>query len=189
MQRIKNKNIYIPSTLRLLRLINGRICERGEECCSYHLEQEMPAGLSKATLRPFGLMLCNSCVQCMSANLGSWRSWYVDVDQIDTFQWSKVLCNTQRELATGERVGSLVLAKHIKQIENTYFREDKRKEALGELFTRLHKGTAKEDQERGLLFGTAFDSAMSQYDSFEQSKLDLVIAKRTRKEANELLAN
>jgi hypothetical protein len=34
---IADKSIHVPSTLRLLRLVNGTKCERGDQCFSYNL--------------------------------------------------------------------------------------------------------------------------------------------------------
>ena len=41
-KQIQNKSIHIPSTLRLLRVINGVSCERGDDCLSYNLIEKTP---------------------------------------------------------------------------------------------------------------------------------------------------
>jgi hypothetical protein len=39
---MQDKAIHVPSTLRLLRLVNGTKCERGDQCFSYNLIKKTP---------------------------------------------------------------------------------------------------------------------------------------------------
>ena len=61
-RHIQPQNIYIPSTLRLLRLLNATYCERGTKCFKYNTETKTPQKLF-STKRPYGLCLCSgTCV-------------------------------------------------------------------------------------------------------------------------------
>lgn len=184
MKCIKSKSIYVPSTFRLLRLVNGIKCESGAECGSYNLEQQEPAHLNKSSLRPFGMMLCPSCVECISVQASYRSSWFARVDHICSFQSTKLLSNTQKDLTTGEKVGSIILAKHVKQIENTYFTTEKRQKAAHEIFTQLwNQNTTQEGKDQGPVMQLAFDVAMSQYEAFAQSVRDIATARKQRREA------
>lgn len=57
---IKPRNIYIPSTSRLLRLLNAVRCERGSLCYKYNTDTGKSKKLTGKMLkkRPFGLCLC-----------------------------------------------------------------------------------------------------------------------------------
>ena len=61
MNHIQPQNIHIPSTLRLLRLLNATYCERGTECFNYNSEtgKAQKIWYRTATSRPYGLCLCD----------------------------------------------------------------------------------------------------------------------------------
>ena len=58
---IHPRNIHIPSTLRLLRLLNATYCERGTKCFNYNTETGTPQKVlytKSSEKRPYGLCLC-----------------------------------------------------------------------------------------------------------------------------------
>jgi hypothetical protein len=61
MNAVKKRSIHVPSTLRLLRLVNGKRCERLDECFAHDLVKNVPATCPKSGNRPFGLMICPMC--------------------------------------------------------------------------------------------------------------------------------
>ena len=156
MSYIERKRIFVPSTLRLLRLINGKECERGEECCEYNLVTRRSRSLSKVVERPFGLMLCKACVDCLSSPIYRYSYDYWCCSRVATVDFSKVICNHFQEIATEEDVGPLVLVKHVKQIEATYTSNAARAEHIQTILDTFDiNQISQEDRDRALVLGFA----------------------------------
>jgi hypothetical protein len=94
-----------------------------------------------------------------------------------------MLCHPHTEAATGEQVGPFVFAKHAKQIQNTYESEEERKEALDRLLVKIDESIHDDAGSRAEAFVTAYETAESEYNAFEQSKWNIVNSKRSEKEA------
>ena len=102
----------------------------------------------------------------------------------DTVDFSKVICNHFQEIATEEDVGPLVLAKHVKQIEATYTSNAARAEHIQTILDTFDiNKISQEDRDRAQVFEEAFGAAMEQLPAFQQSKIDLIVAKQRAKEA------
>ena len=130
MCEISNQRIRVPSTLRLLRLINAKSCERGKECFCYNLETETSGPLILDGMRPYGMAICTPCVHALSSCWGNDCPGSLRSEAICTHGWSRVLCYPQVEQATGEAVGPMILFRDIKQIQYSYSDNEKREEVL-----------------------------------------------------------
>jgi hypothetical protein len=159
----------------MLRLVNAKSCERGDECYAYNLIKKEPAALGKSPCVPFALSLCLACRQGMSTVCGKWNSWYTKNKQVCTFDSNRLLCNPQIEESTGELVGPLVLYKHVKQLESTFvYRGDHdRTVILEECATRLDV-SQNNDKERAEKFISAFDFAKDDYPLYTTRKMNVI---------------
>lgn len=184
MKSVKDKSIYIPSIFRLLRLVNATMCERGEECCGYDLVNKKPSMLEKPTHRPFTLSICLTCVQGVSAPQLH-NSWSRKNDRIESYDYTKLLSSSQAQVehSTGEKVGSLVLFKHVKQIEKTHNEEEKRKALLEDHLVQLDQNITEEERNLSQVYVAAFDTATAQYDTHQIRKRYVLIAIQEAKEA------
>ena len=68
LQRVACYSIHMPSTLRMLRLVNGTNCERGVECCSYNKKTGAVGDASSNTSLELGLLLCSTCSQVLTVD-------------------------------------------------------------------------------------------------------------------------
>ena len=70
---IQPRNIHIPSTLRLLRLLNAKYCERGPKCFNYNAETGTSLNVSFSFVtRQYGLCLCpGKCVSVCVCLMGT----------------------------------------------------------------------------------------------------------------------
>lgn len=183
MHDVRGKSIYTPSTLRMLRLVNAKLCECGGECCSFNLLAQKAGSLTSVAARPFGLALCWPCLQSLSVSTGNGRLWYKESSRILVHDHVRVLCIPQVDQATREATGSLLLFKDIKQIENTYHEKGKRMEIVEERLAELDNNISAEDQDRAKAFVTAFDSAIGRFDAHWQAKRDVFNVARLAKDA------
>ena len=67
-QRVACYSIHMPSTYRMLRLVNGTKCERGVECCSYNKKTGAVGDASSNTSLELGLLLCSTCSQVLTVD-------------------------------------------------------------------------------------------------------------------------
>lgn len=183
MHLLNENSIYTPSTERMLRLVNAIRCERGRECCSFNLVTRKAGSLIAPTTRPFGLALCLPCLQAVSTSVPHYRLWYMKSSRACVHEVSRLLCCPQVEEVTKQPIGSLVLFKDIKQIENTYVGRDKRVEMLEKRLAEIDPTICVEDTDRAAKFVAAFDSATDRYAGYLQAKNNVIEKKRLAKEA------
>jgi hypothetical protein len=184
MKSVKDKSVYIPSIFRLLRLVNATMCERGEECCGYDLVNRKPSRLEKPTHRPFTLSICLTCVEDVSAQrIRLYSSWSRKNNRIESYDCTKLLSSPQVEHSTGDDVGSLVLFKHVKQIEKTHHEEEKRKALLEDRLVQLDQNITQEERNLSQVYVGAFDTAMAQFDAHQKRKRDVLIAIQQAKDS------
>ena len=183
---VQRRAIQTPSTFRLLRLVNGRRCERLEDCYAYDLIDKRSADVSKTGKRPFGLCICQSCVTGEARVFLKHYHFAFYNERIANESWGKLLCNPHREASTNELAGPLLPAKTIKQIEATYTRSraradnadqtpfnavtEHRKKALDEIIRKIDEDRTSEDTTRAELFVDAFLKAESEFEAFQISK-------------------
>lgn len=183
-QAIKNKSIHVPSTLRLLRLVNAKRCERGDECFAYNLIKKKPDSVAKSGKRPFGLAICQTCVKCATNNVLQNRNHFLHGEKrVETVDHLRLLSQPHREFRTDDVVGPLILAQHVKQIESTYYHDDERKQAFDLILGEIDEATPTEDTTRADDFVSAHEMAESQFDAFQKAKEDIIRNKQREKEA------
>jgi hypothetical protein len=64
---IQKNSIVVPSPLRLLRLTNGRYCERGSECDAWRTAKERKK--VRAVRADYGVFFCSECVTSCTKHL------------------------------------------------------------------------------------------------------------------------
>jgi hypothetical protein len=178
MDLVQKRAIQVPSTFRLLRLVNGKLCERLEDCYAYNLVTKTPEDVSRASGRPFGLCICPACVKGVSSpmiRVGSFALYHKRVVKED---WSRLLCQPHIEASTEEPVGPLLLGKTIRQIDRSYWTKLTQEQALDEILSKIDEKRAPEDEARAKVFVDAYQTAVGQYDTFEAAKLQVHIDKR-----------
>jgi len=181
MKGIQSKSLRVPSTLRMLRLVNSEVCERGKECCGYNLEKKKPSLLHKPTHRPFGLSICSACLPVVSASIGC-KSRLKDVsERVERYDDLKLAFETHFDNITGEDCGPWVLYKNVTQIQNTVWEEEKRKAMFDDLFQQLDSTIPEEDKVRSEAYITAFNSAMAESHAHQLRKLNTFRAKEQAK--------
>ena len=104
-------------------------------------------------------------------------------DRTELYNYTTLLSQAQVESSTGKNIGSLVLFKHVTQIENTHYEEDKREELFDECVGRLEQNISKEDRNLSQVYISAFDTAMVEYKLHEDRKNGVLIANQKAKEA------
>mmetsp|Transcript_10913 Transcript_10913/g.12465 ORF Transcript_10913/g.12465 Transcript_10913/m.12465 type:complete len:499 (+) Transcript_10913:480-1976(+) len=187
MEAVKNESIYIPSTFRLLRLVNGIVCERLEECCSYNLVLKKYARLDNTGNLPFGLHICNGCARSFSVPLLSSFRWQFLKPQVCNYDHNRVVSQPFFERNTYNPIGPMIQVKHIKQIEASRFSwamiKDKNepKDFFEHIVGRMDFKNDK-DKNRRQIFLTAFEQAIREYPSFEKAKIDIKLRKLKEKE-------
>mmetsp|Transcript_39506 Transcript_39506/g.95552 ORF Transcript_39506/g.95552 Transcript_39506/m.95552 type:complete len:521 (+) Transcript_39506:81-1643(+) len=181
MREISNRRIRVPSTLRMLRLLNAQSCERGKECFCYNLENEKSGPLVGDIIRPYGLAICPPCLHALSSCWGSDFPSSLKSGKICTHGWSRVLCYPQFEQVTGDAVGSMVFFRDIKQIEYSYSDGTKRAEVLeSTIQAATAQAISPEDEERLQQFTDSHTEAKSQYLEHVEAKRKM---KREQQEA------
>mmetsp|Transcript_22739 Transcript_22739/g.49227 ORF Transcript_22739/g.49227 Transcript_22739/m.49227 type:complete len:626 (-) Transcript_22739:318-2195(-) len=126
---ISNRSIHVPSTHRMLRLLNARSCERGDRCWGKNLNTGKAMALNRnSTNRPFGLALCDKCVKFGTTKVP--YSHFSRFQQGVAFHQWNLLMNPQRDPKTGDVSGPLLEVLELQQIENTYANNDDKKSAL-----------------------------------------------------------
>jgi hypothetical protein len=128
---IEHKSIHMPCTMRLMRLVNAKLCERGDECFGFDLILNQPAPVNKKQSRPFGLCLCQECLKVMSvrqAKLHGWgfrapKEFLTDGIMLKPgrypYYW-RLIRESFTERRTGERVGPILHGRHLSQLLATY---------------------------------------------------------------------
>ena len=139
----KMTTIRPPSTLRLLRLVNAKRCERGDVCFGYNskLKTAMPLRDNTMTKRPFGMALCTTCV----SNLSSKKTilWSSPRDPLMrariAHEQDTYLLHAAEEQATKEAIGPYVLALGVSQIKYSYNVREERTQAVEALLATVHE--------------------------------------------------
>ncbi|CAJ1959311.1 unnamed protein product [Cylindrotheca closterium] len=181
MCELSNRKIRVPSTLRMLRLLNAKACERGKQCFCYNLEKEESGPLPHVT-RSFGLAICHPCIQALSSCWGTDCPYPLQSTKLCTHGWSRVLCYPQVEQATGDAVGPIILFRDIKQIQYSYSDNTKREAVLA---STIQSATAQaigpDDEKRLQQFCDSHKEAKSQYQDYLEAK------KRMKREMEEAI--
>lgn len=175
MNEVEDKSIFFPSALRLLRLLNGKQCENLDECWNYNLESNKATSLARTSTRPFGLMICKECARGMSDSL-PWNHFANEHgDGRVAFDWK--IINRPFIDRFGERHGPVVVAKQVRQIENTYKGAEERDAALARLLGEVDGKVPDETEQLREKLVEAYDDAESKADAFFESKREIAVNK------------
>jgi len=176
--RISDKSIHVPSTMRLLRLLNATTCERGDQCFEYDADTGRSCRISKQVRRSpaYGLALCDACAKISSMN-GNHCNYYVlrrhDRLKQVSYNW-RLLTYPFVEASTGEKAGPVVTAIQYKQARA---RSDIESRSLDKLFESMDEVVSAEDTTRAETFLAAYDEAKVDLASYKEHK-----AEKARKE-------
>ena len=182
---IQKKAVYLPDTFRLLRLLNGRQCERLELCYNYNLETKIPStmaleeksALNQAHDLNFGMLLCKACAKGLSTKCGDGRRYHRR--SVYSFrEFDKLICSLQNEQVTGQPVGPLLHALQYQQLFATYGHSDEKlDQAVDTIIADI-----PEYQERYDNIINSYKAANDHYPRFIQSQRDIEIEKKRIKD-------
>lgn len=140
MNYLRRRSIHLPSPHRLLRLMNAKQCERGDDCWGKNLCTGKPGGLDEhSTARPFGLAICSQCIKYGTSTV-SYRHFSNDTKGVAFYQWNKLM--DARVDFLGEKHGPLVRVIELQQIDSSFDNNQDRKMHLESILERAHEGTA-----------------------------------------------
>jgi len=133
---VRLRSIYVPSITRMLRLVNGRRCERGSLCWGFDMIGKKSSLVNFA--RPgIGLFLCRKCIAGMTTPFQRDTNWAAEegIVAASTVDYSmRGLNQLCTEMSTAQPVGPIISILDIKQISHTYnsrlHSNDKRSEIL-----------------------------------------------------------
>lgn len=184
MSYLSNRSIHIPSAHRLLRLLNAKKCERGDNCWGKNLLTGKPMALDTTlACRPFGLAICDKCIKFGTTNVP--YSHFSRIQKgVAFYQWNKLM-DPQIDPVTGQRHGSLVRVIELQQIESSFDSQEDRKEALESVVERaISAGGAycpRHYEEKAASYVEAFEIAEKEAEIFiraEQARADKLYNER-----------
>lgn len=178
MDSVANKKIHTPSTLRLLRLVNAKRCERGDRCLDYHLETKQTGKVDKKGTRPFAMSMCKLCVQATSINTKKHHMTIRSHNRVEMYEWSRVLTQSQTEVLSGDPVGPIILATPLLQICGTYKDSSQCSDKLKELFQQAETAISAEAEAQSLNLLELFEIADGEYDAFVEAKEAIAAGKQ-----------
>lgn len=139
MNYLKNRSIHLPSPHRLLRLLNARRCERGDDCWGRNLSTGKPGRLDwNSTARPFGLAICNQCIKHGTTSV-NYRHFSNGMKGVAFYQWNKLM--DAYTDSSGEKHGPLVRVIELQQIETSFDNTEDRKAHLEAVVERANANT------------------------------------------------
>ena len=164
MEKVKQGSIRTPSTFRLLRLLNGIRCERGTECYAYDRKEEKSALIQGCLkeVRPFGLALCQKCFQYTTSQYFLSSLNGIDKKRIDQFRSHFLNLPEVIEKVTLERVGPIMAATTLKQIEVTYRTDEERSTAIDDIFREYDEQLTDDEKNSTASLIAVFDDEIHQ---------------------------
>ena len=132
-RRIEKRSIFLPSAVRMLRLINGRRCENLSDCWGYNLRTQKHTNLATAHYisRPFGLCICKDCVKGLTTSI-PYSHFASANERVDDRTLDVPFYDSQ-----GKRQGPVVSTREIKQIEKAYRGADERMPILNQILKEM----------------------------------------------------
>jgi len=178
---VQENTIRLPSTFRLLRLVNAKQCENMDGCCGYNLVTRKAETIGRSAKRTFGLALCDACVGAMCHSGCSNRLPWDSIDFLAVNNWTNLLVQPFTDAATNERAGPFLLYADVRQVLSTYKEEKKQIEKLKE----IHESRLEELQDgdaRAKLIDLYLE-AEHKHDEFLAAKERLALQAREAKAA------
>jgi len=173
MNLVERQAIHVPSSFRLLRLLNATRCERMEHCLGYDLVKEK-SSMVRDSNRPFGMCICRLCLKGISATLLGYQAFdSPDHDRVARYDHTRMMTIEQVEHKTGDRVGSVVMGWKIVQVQKTYWgaaRREERKQALADLFSPYDDSLSNCEKARREKLVDMYLVAKAEYDPWLASK-------------------
>jgi len=160
---IKGRSIHTPSSLRLLRLVNGKHCEMLDKCFQMNIKSNQSGCLPQHGERPFGLALCSRCVNAMGHRIVLNYDHSHCNHRLVLANGKLALPNQHQEHGTREVAGPIVLAYQIKQIQCTYRRSyDNQRAAMNKLFSQHSQSLSVEEKANRDCLVECFTAAKSE---------------------------
>jgi hypothetical protein len=178
MTHVQNKAIHVPSTFRILRLVNGKQCERLESCFGYNLLTRKAEDVSRSGIRPFGLCICTGCTNGLSHRVFHYSHKISRVDILAKHNLTSLLCHPQFEASIGAAIGPIVICEKVKQIMCTYSKDEDQLAALQRIHTELTENSPEEYRQDLV---DIYLNAESEYDAFEQGRRKIELEKSLAK--------
>ena len=179
---IQKKAVYLPDTFRLLRLLNGRQCERLELCYNYNLETKIPSTMGRELNQfselNFGMLICKACTKVMSTKCGEGcplhgRSVYSKLES------KNLIREAQTERVTGQPVGPLLNAQQYHQLSATHggHSNEKLDQAVDSIIADI---PGYQEQHDNIV--NSYQAAQAHRPRFIQSRRDILIEKQRLKD-------
>mmetsp|Transcript_50160 Transcript_50160/g.150993 ORF Transcript_50160/g.150993 Transcript_50160/m.150993 type:complete len:624 (-) Transcript_50160:56-1927(-) len=172
---VQRRTIYVPSAMRLLRLANGKKCERLEKCKGFNAKRGMPRLVN--TIRPnSGLFLCTQCVKSMTCKVDDEdfdHDFALEEERLATvsIDYSRRLFNKPHfEHATGERCGPILTMKELTNVYEDFDTEEERWEGLKD-FLKEHDEDYDEDVSLANKISCEHERAKSESFAFHEKQM------------------
>lgn len=171
---VNNRSIHIPSAHRLLRLLNAKSCERGDQCWGKNLCTGKAMVLNRnSSNRPFGLALCDKCVKFGTTKVP--YSHFSRFQQGVAFHQWNTLMDPQRDPKSGNVNGPLLQVLELQQIENTYTNNEDKKSALEGIVQKALEGSRHcpvHYEEKAAAYQEMFENAEKEADDYVAAELE-----------------
>ena len=130
-RQVETLQSEIPSTFRLLRLVNATRCERGNLCYGYHLNRKKSAPVAMSERLEQGVLLCRTCTEILTTPCSGALAISSDDDGNDVFTLFDKRYSTQHhefhalftyplsESVTEDDIGGILTAREFHQIQAT----------------------------------------------------------------------
>ena len=193
---VLNKSIHIPSTFRLLRLINAKRCERDDKCYGYNRTTQLACENDVTVVHPYrvrgiayGMHICGNCAEALSIPepCHSFRDLALSLKRIKTRSSSptpypeELIASQQTERITGERVGPVYDSQTHRQLIHTHDGCcSVTRSIVLEATNPICDSPSYEEQRAKILL--SFDSAKMMYPRYVRAKQELFDKMKCREE-------
>jgi len=182
---LKDKSIYVPSTLRLLRLVNGKRCERLDQCWGYNMTTSTSSKVCSVWMP--GVFTCHDCAVGLSAAFNRDGAWACDNNYVlkGCFGWTnKALVEPFYEKGTGLRVGPIVPLIVIKQVSRSYNSNTERLSALSSVIDEETKRDMNADKSARMI--QCYEYAVGDAEAYNERRSAEIIAKAQAQKSERL---
>lgn len=187
MTHIANRSIHLPSTQRLLRLLNAKSCERGEKCYGRNLNTGNSMSLSGTHHRASGMALCDSCIKFTTTKIpynhfanqiesggGGGENDNDNPTHVAFTSWRTITDPYQND--QGEWHGPLVGALELQQIQNSYTEQEEKEGVLAKFIektlTENSSHCPTHYEEKAAMYCEIHDAAEKAADEYQKRKLE-----------------
>lgn len=173
---VRRKIIHVPSTMRLLRLVNGKKCERLEKCKGFNAEKGTPCLVN--TIRPnSGLFLCTQCVKSMTCKVDDEdfdHDFALEEERLATvsIDYSRRIFNKPHvEHGTGERCGPILTMKELTNVYEDHDSDPDRCQGLKD-FLAEHDDEEKDSISLAERLSDEFERAKTESHAFHEKQME-----------------